>query len=68
MLHNPLFFHYGKIHIIQKVVFFFVFFFVCLFLLILGLYLWHMEGPRLGVELEIQLVAYTTATTMPDPS
>ena len=28
----------------------------------------HMEGPRLGVESELQLLAYTTATTMPDPS
>ena len=23
---------------------------------------WHMEVPRLGVELELQLLAYTTAT------
>ena len=28
----------------------------------LGLYLWHMEVPRLEVELELQLLAYTTAT------
>ena len=27
-----------------------------------------MEVPRLGVELELQLPAYTTATSMPDPS
>ena len=27
-----------------------------------------MEVPRLGVELELQLLAYTTATAMPDPS
>ena len=27
-----------------------------------------MEIPRLGVESELQLLAYTTATTMPDPS
>ena len=27
-----------------------------------------MEVPRLGVELEIQLPAYTTATATPDPS
>ena len=25
---------------------------------------WHMEVPRLGVESEIQLLAYTTATTI----
>ena len=43
---------------------FFVFVFVCF----LGLHLQHMGVPRLGVELELQLPAYTTATVMPDPS
>ena len=28
----------------------------------------HMEGPRLGVQLELQLPAYITATATPDPS
>ena len=32
------------------------------------LHLWHMEVPRLGVELELQPLAYTTATATPDPS
>ena len=27
-----------------------------------------MEVPRLGIELELQLLAYTTATARPDPS
>ena len=27
-----------------------------------------MEGPRLGVELELQMPAYTTATARQDPS
>ena len=27
-----------------------------------------MEAPRLGVELELQLPAYSTSTAMPDPS
>ena len=27
-----------------------------------------MEVPRLGVELEMQLLAYATATAMPDPN
>ena len=27
-----------------------------------------MEAPRLGVESELQLPAYTTATAVPDPS
>ena len=30
-----------------------------------GLHLWHMEVPRLGFQLELQLLAYATAT--PDP-
>ena len=38
------------------------------FLSFLRLHLWHMEVPRLGVELELQLLAYTTATATPDPS
>ena len=35
---------------------------------LLGLHWRHMEVPRLGVKLELQLPAYTTATAMPDPS
>ena len=34
----------------------------------LGLHLWRMEVPRLGAELELQLLAYATATAMWDPS
>ena len=34
----------------------------------LGLHLWHMEVPRLGVKSELQLPAYTTATATPDLS
>ena len=33
-----------------------------------GLHLRHMEVPRLGVESELQLPVYTTATATPDPS
>ena len=29
---------------------------------------WHMEAPRLGVESEMQLLAYTIPTAMPDVS
>ena len=29
--------------------------------------LWHMEVPRLGVQWELLLLAYTTATAMRDP-
>ena len=38
---------------------------VCI--LLLGLHQWHMEVPGLGVESELQLLAYTTATAMQDP-
>ena len=33
----------------------------------LGLYLWHMEVPRLGAQLELQLPVCTTATAARDP-
>ena len=34
----------------------------------LGLHPRHMEVPRLGVKLKLQLPAYATATATPDPS
>ena len=42
--------------------------FFCLFVcfVFLGPHLWHMEVPRVGVKLELQLPAYTTATATPD--
>ena len=43
--------------------------FVCLFLFcLLGPNTWHVEVPRLRVETELQLPAYTTATATRDPS
>ena len=38
------------------------------FFFFLWLHLQHMEFPRLGVESELQLPAYTTTTAMPDLS
>ena len=38
------------------------------FFVFLGLHLWHMDIPTLGVKSELQLPAYTTATAMLDPS
>ena len=38
------------------------------FLVFLGLHLWHMEVPRLGVKLELQPLACITPTATPDPS
>ena len=34
----------------------------------LGPHPWHMEVPRLGVQLDLQLPAYTTATETQDLS
>ena len=31
-----------------------------------GIHPWYMEVPRLGIELELQLQAYTRVTAMPD--
>ena len=38
------------------------------FFVFLGLHSRHMEGPRLGVESDLQPPAYTTATATPDSS
>ena len=48
-------------------VFCFLFFFF-VFLPFLGLLPWHMEVPRPGVQLELQLPAIATATATQDPS
>ena len=46
----------------------FFLFFVFLFFCFLGLHPWHMEVPRLGVELELLLLlAYTTAMATRNP-
>ena len=39
--------------------------FVCFYFL--GPRVWHMKVPRLGVELELQLPAYTTAIATQNP-
>ena len=46
----------------------FVGFFLCVSFVFLGLHLQHMEVPRLGVESELKLPAYTTATATRDLS
>ena len=38
------------------------------FLSFVGLHLWHMGVPRLGVKSELQQPAYTTTAAMWDPS
>ena len=44
----------------------FIYFYFLFFLSSLGPHLWHMEVPRLGVESELYMLAYTTATAMWD--
>ena len=44
-----------------------IFFFSLFFFGFLGVHLQHMEVPKVGVKLELQLPAYITATAMPDP-
>ena len=46
----------------EKLSLLFFFSFFCF----LGLHLWHMEIPMLGVELELLLLAHATAIAMPD--
>ena len=46
----------------------FLFFIYFILLCFLGLHPWHMEVPKLGVESELQLPAYTTATATPNLS
>ena len=43
-------------------------FVIFFFFSFLGPHPWHLEIPRRGVEAELQLLVYTTATAMPDPS
>ena len=50
---------------IPSFLFFLSFFF---FFFFLGPHLQYMEVPRLGVELELQLLAYTAATATPHPT
>ena len=52
-----------KMKLVPKSISFFLFFFS-----FSGLQLWHMEVPGLGVESELQLLAYATATARPDLS
>ena len=52
----------------RKKKFWFFFCFLGIFFAFLGLHPWHVEVPRLGVELELQPPAYATATAMRDPS
>ena len=52
----------------QPYMIFYVFKYYLFVFVFLGPYLWHMEGPRLGVESKLQLLAYASAAAMLDLS
>ena len=60
--------HSQKIHLVPDARTPFLFVVVVFAFCFLGLHPRHMEVPRLGVELELQLPAHTTATAAWDPS
>ena len=45
----------------------YVYMYIYMYIFFLGLHLKHMEVPRLGLESELQLLAYVTAAAAPDP-
>ena len=49
-------------------IYLFIYLLIYLFLLFFGPHLRHMEVPRLGVQFKLQLLAYTIATAIRDPS
>ena len=53
----------ARIYNEEKTVYFLIFYFFCF----VGLHARHMEVPRLGVKSELHLLAYATATAIPDP-
>ena len=55
-------------HIITPLKVFCLFFFFFWSFIFLELHPRHMEFPRLGVKLELLLLAYATAKATPDPS
>ena len=59
----------GHFHCIrQEIHFMFLFLIFDFYFCFLGLHLQHMEVPKLGVESELQLPTYTTATVAPNLS
>ena len=59
----PVLSQHRKFDLVGRSIFLFFFFFC-----FLRLNLWHMEVLGPGVELELQLLTYPTATAVPDPS
>ena len=51
--------------ILKKKIYIYIYTYICIFCF-LGPHLQHMEVPRLGVESELRLLAYTTVTATSD--
>ena len=49
-------------------IFYFLFIYLFIYFVFLGLYPRHLGVLRLGVKSELHVLAYATATAMPDPS
>ena len=64
---SPFYILLGHFLLQAKIITFSSFFFF-IFFYFLWPHLWHVEIPRLGVELEPQLLATATVIAMPDPS
>jgi len=56
-----------KGHVYMVVDLYDISFFLFSFFVFLGLHSWQMKVPKLGVKLELQLPAYTTATAALHP-
>ena len=62
------YFNHSSSESIIQFIYLFIYLILFYFICFLGLHPWHMELPRLGVQLELQLPACTTAIAMPDLS
>ena len=57
----------GGLLFFKKLFFLFYLFIYLLYFVFLGMHLWYIEVSRLGVELQLQLLAYVTAIAKGDP-
>ena len=57
----------GGLLFFKKLFFLFYLFIYLLYFVFLGIPLWYIEVPRLGVKLQLQLLAYVTAIAKGDP-
>ena len=69
ILNDSVYWVKGLVFLFLFFIFYFIYLFIYLFMYcFLGPHPQHVEVPRLGVQLELQLLAYATATAMEDLS